>query len=385
MNGVGGRRQLHANSSKAARANANHNGNGTTNNLNRERLTYTHLNLVGRKVIIKKIDGIVIEGIFVGASADGVPWKGCVLQYVKLLENPKGIKIPTFDSNQKVGTKWEEVVYIFAEDAGGMGDLEQTSNKVQTDTDISRQAVHGGVLAGRKLQATDSAWLQAPKNVSNDMKGKGVGDWDQFKANEEKFGVKSTYDENLYTTPLNRTSLTKEQIEKAEKAAKEIMSQTSSNPHLMEERGHAVKDAWGGDEEARYSSVVRENPHQPLLKIAGALYKAHKSIQDPNFSSEQPKPVFNARLNDVKNTRSLASEITEKGALLFDLLGEERELGVERQQCLRFLDSISNNLNSHNDQQFLEQKLNELLKSASENTRSLEKQCEDLESDKKNS
>ena len=32
------------------------------------------------------------------------------------------------------------------------------------------------------------------------------GEWDQFKVNEEKFGVESTYDEHLYTTRIDTSA-----------------------------------------------------------------------------------------------------------------------------------------------------------------------------------
>ena len=36
--------------------------------------------------------------------------------------------------------------------------------------------------------------------MSLETVGEKIGKWDQFKENEEKFGVKSTYSEDLYTT-----------------------------------------------------------------------------------------------------------------------------------------------------------------------------------------
>ena len=34
-----------------------------------------------------------------------------------------------------------------------------------------------------------------------------IGNWDQFASNEKKFGVKATFDENLYTTKLDISSI----------------------------------------------------------------------------------------------------------------------------------------------------------------------------------
>ena len=50
------------------------------------------------------------------------------------------------------------------------------------------------------------------------------------------FNVKSTFDENLYTTPLDKTSLSKKQMADAERIAAEIESKSSNNIHIREER-----------------------------------------------------------------------------------------------------------------------------------------------------
>jgi hypothetical protein len=63
---------------------------------------------------------------------------------------------------------------------------------------------------------------------TSDVKGKNgkYATWDQFKVNEEKFGYKSTFKNDLsqYTTKLDMKSLTKQQVEKATKTANEINS-----------------------------------------------------------------------------------------------------------------------------------------------------------------
>lgn len=48
--------------------------------------------------------------------------------------------------------------------------------------------------------------------------------------------MKSTFDENLYTTPLDKESLSREQMARAERMAAEIEGKSSSNIHMREER-----------------------------------------------------------------------------------------------------------------------------------------------------
>lgn len=72
------------------------------------------------------------------------------------------------------------------------------------------------------------------------------GVWDQFAANERQFGIKSTYDENIYTTQIDKSHPQyKERMAAAEKKAREIERSTASTAHVAEER---VMDFTGGDD-----------------------------------------------------------------------------------------------------------------------------------------
>jgi clusterin-associated protein 1 len=62
-----------------------------------------------------------------------------------------------------------------------------------------------------------------------------------------------------------------------------------------------------------------------LSKIASVLEQAHSA---PNHIASTPPLEINSKLAMLKQCRSLATEITEKGAELYDLLGNELELRV---------------------------------------------------------
>jgi len=81
--------------------------------------------------------------------------------------------------------------------------------------------------------------------------------WDQFTVNEEKFGVTTTYDENLYTTSLDRKAVPKDLEAKAAQLAAEIEGTAAPNALLAEERGQELPENEQYDEEARYSTVLR--------------------------------------------------------------------------------------------------------------------------------
>ena len=54
-----------------------------------------------------------------------------------------------------------------------------------------------------------------------ELKGS-IGNWDQFSANEKKFNVKVSFDENLYTTKLDFKNIDYERRLEAERVAMEI-------------------------------------------------------------------------------------------------------------------------------------------------------------------
>ncbi|GEQ68480.1 hypothetical protein JCM33374_g2148 [Metschnikowia sp. JCM 33374] len=121
----------------------------------------------------------------------------------------------------------------------------------KTDRDISA----GFNFKERELQR----WVPDEDTPELTLEGDTGGAWDQFKVNEERFGVESSYDEHLYTTKINTEAKDyKDRLLRAERLAKEIEGSTSSDQHVLEERGVAVDDS-GLDEEDKYSGVIQDN------------------------------------------------------------------------------------------------------------------------------
>ncbi|KXN69727.1 hypothetical protein CONCODRAFT_85727 [Conidiobolus coronatus NRRL 28638] len=119
----------------------------------------------------------------------------------------------------------------------------------KTDTDISKGH---GPLKERNLQQ----WVpDTPNDESNpilnwDMNQNNDEVWDQFEANEKMFGVKTNFNEELYTTKLDRSAADfKERELKAQRLADEIQKSNTSNIHVAEERGQVGPDQM--DEEER--------------------------------------------------------------------------------------------------------------------------------------
>lgn len=101
----------------------------------------------------------------------------------------------------------------------------------RTDTDISK----GKASRERELQAWQPADLLASPGAPT-AHHDGVGDeitfgpgaannsWDQFAVNEQMFGVTTSFDEEVYTTKLDRSAADfKEKERKAQRIASEIM------------------------------------------------------------------------------------------------------------------------------------------------------------------
>ncbi|GMH84498.1 hypothetical protein TL16_g09944 [Triparma laevis f. inornata] len=121
-----------------------------------------------------------------------------------------------------------------------------------------------------------------------------------------------------------------------------------------------------------------------LLKVATTLYHASRYTEEDGGEedSEVSAPVTN-RLTDVKAARSLASEITERGARLHDLLKAEMDVRSHRLKSLRFLDAISGNLESGPEQQWVEKELRGIVESTKDSVDTMKKQVQDFDADEK--
>jgi len=122
-----------------------------------------------------------------------------------------------------------------------------------------------------------------------------------------------------------------------------------------------------------------------LLKLARVLYDAHRfdaSKQESEAEPQDATPV--TKVKDLKGARALATELTERGAKLYDLLGHEVALREERLKAMTFLDAISSNLSSTSEHQYIEKRINQIMAQVKENVENLEKQCQEMKADEKN-
>lgn len=251
--------------------------------IHRERLLHLSLALIGQKVVANLTDGTILEGIFhTFTPFDGLDSDVKNKYVFKAVKTVKPGKETTIKTGSTVILGVDKVTQIYAKNInldrpnknGGTFSAKTGSTDLVTDTQIS-----GARSAGnRDLVAAGSAWTSAPGvkptraealagalgsvTKTGDISGlKGsIGGWDQFKANQELFNVNASFDENLYTTELDKSQMDSHKIAEAERIAREIEGTTSTNIHIAEERGHALETDY--DEEDRYSGVLTKDGKQ---------------------------------------------------------------------------------------------------------------------------
>lgn len=238
----------------------------------RERYLHLLLTLTGQKVTVTLQNQDVVSGVLHTATPfDGLSDQNRNKYVLKAITVEKG--------DMKPGS-------TLILDMNNVTQLHVKSCKVEslanhaafTDAEISSRVPPKKT---KELEKAGSAWTSEITKAS--LKGN-ISGWDQFKANEEQFGVKAQFDENIYTTKLDKSNVSRSDRIKAERLAKEIENTSSSNMHIAEERNQVVNQDY--DEEDRYSGVLKQQP-KPRLNYAQAA--AAPKAAPPGFSEGEEK------------------------------------------------------------------------------------------------
>ncbi|XP_048632378.1 uncharacterized protein LOC106439347 isoform X2 [Brassica napus] len=237
---------------------------GSLKRRSRDSLVYLTTCMIGHLVEAYLKNGSVYSGIFHAAHVEkdfGIVLKMASLVKDGTLRGHKSrsefVRKPPYKTFIITG---DELVQVVAKDLSVFSDgklkavQSEKSVELLTDSSISKSC---RVDQGRELKH----WVpdgQAPEGLDNvfDKPWK-RGGWDQFKVNQERFGVMSTFNEEMYTTPLDRGLWTRELEEKAREIAREIEGENTGDLHVAEERGLQVNEKFDTDEEAKYSAVRR--------------------------------------------------------------------------------------------------------------------------------
>ncbi|KAL4589266.1 hypothetical protein LXL04_002172 [Taraxacum kok-saghyz] len=272
----------------------------------RERLVYITTSLIGHQVEVQVIDGSVYSGIFHATNAEKD--FGIILKMAKITKSgsSQGQKsIP--DSVQKPPSKTliipaKDLVQVFAKSVsvtrdGSMNDVHH--DDILIDSSIS-QSRHADLERELAPWVPDDDDTDCPE-LDNTFERHWNRGWDQFEANATLFGVKSTFNEELYTTKLDRGGPQMREIEReALRIAREIEGEDTHDLHLAEERGIRLHDKFDVDEETKYSSVFR-----------GAVDDENEDVLD-----SQNNETFGdgeMRIEDNQNATSTESTQKESG------------------------------------------------------------------------
>ncbi|KAE8655472.1 putative Nuclear transcription factor Y subunit A-3 [Hibiscus syriacus] len=238
---------------------------GGNESSSRDRIVYLTTCLIGHMVEVHVKNGSVYTGIF--HATDAEKDFGIILKMARM------IKEGTLQGNKAVAefvskapTKIliipaKELVQVIAKDMavtsdGFASELQHEKHQELLIDSVISQSRHVGMERELEPWVPDKDYPQCPE-LENVFAGSWNRNWDQFETNQKLFGVQSTFNEELYTTKLERGPQMRELEKEAMRIAREIEGEETQDLHLAEERVLDLHDNFDIDEEMRYSSVCR--------------------------------------------------------------------------------------------------------------------------------
>ncbi|KAF5359437.1 hypothetical protein D9756_003474 [Leucocoprinus leucothites] len=242
----------------------------------RDRVLQSLAGLTGTTVTLTTKTGVRYEGVVGSTSSEG-DTSGVTLRDVKDLTAP--------------GTPLKDAFFIASSNiesyTSGPADAKPANGDTfRTDTDISQKKPNQG--RERELQMWQPDNDAPPLAGDDDTFGHSASNtaWDQFAVNEKLFGVTGGFNEDDYTTKLDRNAAGfKEREIEAQRIAAEILGVATNNPHIREERG--LDDSSVGEED-KYGAVVRS---QGAYIPPGARRGVSGALSPPSIPSAAPSAV----------------------------------------------------------------------------------------------
>ncbi|KAL2332243.1 hypothetical protein Fmac_019824 [Flemingia macrophylla] len=238
---------------------------GSFESPSRDRIVYVTTCLIGHQVEVQVKNGSIYSGIFHATNADKD--FGIILRMARIIKDGSlraqkpGVEFVSKPPSPILIIPAKDLVQVTAQDVAITRDSlpneshHEMHQEIMVDSLIS-QSRH--VELGRELKpwVPDEDDPQCPE-LENIFEGHWNRGWDQFETNKTLFGVKSTFNEELYTTKLERGPQTRELEKQALRIAREIEGEETQDLHLAEERGLNLHEDFDIDEETRFSSVYR--------------------------------------------------------------------------------------------------------------------------------
>ncbi|KAJ6394478.1 hypothetical protein OIU77_023645 [Salix suchowensis] len=262
----------------------------------RDRLVYLTTCLIGHPVEVQLKNGSVYSGTCYTTNAEKE--FAIVLKMARLVKDDslRGQKAECVSKapSKTLILPGKEVVQVVAKDVsvtidGMSNELQHAKQQeIMIDSFISRSQL---VETERELEpwVPDKDEPQCPE-LDNIFEGHWNRGWDQFETNEMLFGVKSTFDEELYTTKLERGPQMKDLEREAVRIAREIEGEETRDLHLAEERGIHLDESFDVDEETRFSSVFR-GPSASCNKKSAELTHAKSNVGTQVLSTSSSDEV----------------------------------------------------------------------------------------------
>ncbi|KAK6438994.1 poly(A)-binding protein binding protein [Oleoguttula sp. CCFEE 5521] len=325
-----------------------------------DRLLFLLAHSTGTDATLTLKNGEQFSGVFSGASLEAANKSVYILKMAKRTRLPSSQQLNgerdlpdeyigegedhmmTFDVQDTIDLAVSEVILASAPTQNGMTSAYSwrsrkantilpgsAASSFRTDTEISTRN------RDRPVERELQPWSGGIEMSLDDMALESSGDtkWDQFAVNEEKFGTQTTYDEDEYTTTIDRSRPEYARLAaQAERIEREIFKSTAMNSHVAEERGQNVDEGDGLDEEDKYSGVRREAPvlpkgaagsyvppsRRPLTNVPtvpGAPYDpAIISLEKPAHVAAPPTVVEPARTPEPITTPSSMKQDAPEGA-----------------------------------------------------------------------
>ncbi|KAJ4717830.1 polyadenylate-binding protein-interacting protein 3-like [Melia azedarach] len=239
---------------------------GSSDSPSHDRLLYLTTCLIGHSVEVQVKNGSIYSGIF-HATSDEKDF-GVILKMARMIKDGGFRGQRAFaESVSKAPSKTfiipaNELVQVTAKEVavsreGMENDLQRDKQQELMIDSIISQSRHVDVERELEPWIPDETDPQLPEleNIF-DVPWKSRN-WDQFETNKTLFGVKTTFNEELYTTKLLKGPQTKELEREAMRIAREIEGEDTQDLHLAEERGVNLHENFDIDEETRFSSVYR--------------------------------------------------------------------------------------------------------------------------------
>ena len=215
------------------------------------------LNSLGEKIHIDLISGDSIEGLLYTIDP--------INNEYLIINNPRRLSrtgVPLFLKESMLKIYFKEISSINYEINNNTQEGKNNNKKSQfvLDSQISKKNMNKTKeekLVKYEIKEED----KNNKYINQSLEDEENVDWDQFELNKKVYNVVSTYDENLYTTKLDKNKITEEEKIFADKMYNEIMNSNKDekNIHVLEDRGVVQQKDNDLDEEDKYSSVIKNN------------------------------------------------------------------------------------------------------------------------------